>query len=232
MVASLRRFAGSRLGVMAISVLGCSVVGGTIALASLGGRSGKISACYSKRTGALRRVGTNEECQNDEKRIVWNKRGRRGKIGPQGEPGPPGPAGPQGEKGDPGAQGLPRPRGPAGPQGPSGAPGAAGPQGPPGPQGPAGPQGPPGPQGPAGIAGAERVTNSFTVGANSYDGLSVVCPGSKVAVGGGFIVEDPIRILESLPSGDLSEWSIWLFNPPGAARDASVYAVCANAPQL
>ena len=217
---SLRRFAGSRLGVMTISVLACSVVGGAVALASLDAPSGKISACYNKSTGALRRVGTNERCRDDEKRIVWNKRGRRGKVGPQGESGPPGPAGPQGEKGDPGPPGA---QGPAGPQGPSGATGGAGPQGPPG------PPGPPGPLGPPGAAGAEKVTNSFTVGANSFDGLSVVCPGSKVAVGGGFAVEDPIRILESLPSDDLSEWSIWLFNPPGAARNASVYAVCANA---
>jgi hypothetical protein len=42
-------------------------------------------------------------------------------------------------------------------------------------------------------------------------------------------MEDGIRILESQPAADLSQWNVRVFNPPGASRQFTVSAVCASA---
>jgi hypothetical protein len=123
-------------------------------------------ACVNNSSGTIKMIAPDEECKNNETRIMWNALGPAGPPGPQGsagadgadgEPGPPGPAGADGAEGA---------VGPQGPQGPAGADGAIGPQGPQGEQGPPGEigqvtvpvqvigiEGPPGPPGAAGEPG-------------------------------------------------------------------------------
>jgi hypothetical protein len=123
-------------------------------------------ACVNNSSGTIFMVAPDEECKNNETKIVWNQVGPPGPAGVDGVDGAPGPPGVDGADGEPGPQG---PEGPEGPQGPAGADGAIGPQGPQGeigPQGPAGadgadgadgatgPQGDPGPAGATGPEGA------------------------------------------------------------------------------
>lgn len=84
-----------------------------------------ISACYHRRSGALRVIDqqAGARCARSETLLRWNQ------TGPQGLTGLPGPAGPQG---------------PASPEGPAGETGATGPTGETGAPGPAGPAGPAG----------------------------------------------------------------------------------------
>jgi len=89
-------------------------------------------------------------------------------------------AGPAGEQGPTGPQGEPGPQGPAGP---AGAQGPAGTQGPAGSQGPAGPQGAPGTDG---VSGVEVVATEIRVSATTTGRVEAVCPGNKVAIGGGY----------------------------------------------
>jgi len=109
------------------------------ALADGGGRR-RVHACVKTsrpEKGAIRIVGANAKCRDDEGSLHWNRRGRRGATGAMGEMGPAGPSGPAGV---------------AGPTGPAGATGIQGPPGPPGPSGTPGPEGSPGPAGEAAVS--------------------------------------------------------------------------------
>jgi len=102
--------------------IGLAVVGGSVAYASIPDPVGTIHGCYSKLTGSVRVIDTdnNGRCLPTETAIQW------GQTGPQG------PAGDQGPKGDNGATGADGPKGDTGPVGETGDTGATGPQGAPG----------------------------------------------------------------------------------------------------
>ncbi len=135
------------------------VAGGGVAWATIPSRTGVITGCFVRSTGALRIIdaGSGDSCRSGEQRLTWNRTGPAGPAGADGAPGPvgadgaPGPAGADGAPGPAGADGAP---GPAGPPGPAGSPGPAGADGAPGPAGPPGPAGSPGPAGPPGPSGA------------------------------------------------------------------------------
>ena len=98
------------------------------AAASIPDSKGTITACYSKKTGALRVIDEAQKCKSSERRLTFASKGvpgsngepgGTGAQGPQGEPGPQGLKGDRGEKGDRGDAGTP---GAPGAQGPSGGP--------------------------------------------------------------------------------------------------------------
>ena len=184
------RIKGNRrriIGLFAVTSLVVVLVAGANAFADIPDRDG-LHLCYDKDDGRLR-VVDNESCGHDERKIVWDNRGRdgsRGERGPGGRDGQPGPKGPKGEPG---------PMGPPGPAGPAGEIGPPGPEGPMGPQGVVGPDGPPGPrgeQGPPGNSGFEVVTaRTPTNGFNSDSPKQVTaeCPNGKRVIGTGANIE-------------------------------------------
>ncbi len=76
---------------LAIVVLGASV---GAAVASIPAADGTVSACYKKRSGALRVVSATKNCRAGERGLTWNARGPRGAAGPRGATGAPGTPGP------------------------------------------------------------------------------------------------------------------------------------------
>jgi hypothetical protein len=74
--------------VIAIAALVVAMSG--VAIGSLAPKNGKITACYSKRTGALRLVDAGKKCRTSEQRVAWNQQGKRGLRGPRGRRGPAG----------------------------------------------------------------------------------------------------------------------------------------------
>ena len=198
-------------GLFAVTSLVVVLVAGANAFADIPDRDG-LHLCYDKDSGRLR-VVDNKGCDHDERKIVWDNRGRvgaRGERGPAGDDGrpgpkgpegdsgpigPPGPAGPAGEVGPPGPEGPMGPQGVVGPDGVPGPIGPVGPGGPRGPSGPVGPEGPPGPrgeQGPPGISGFEVVTaRTPTNGFNSESPKQVTaeCPNGKRVIGTGANLE-------------------------------------------
>ena len=109
------RFKGNRrriFGVFVVTTLAVVLVAGAGAFADIPDRDG-LHLCYDKDSGRLR-VVDNKGCDHDERKIVWDNRGRngaRGERGPAGADGARGPIGPSGPEGPPGPQGD---RGPAG----------------------------------------------------------------------------------------------------------------------
>ncbi|MGH9012311.1 MAG: hypothetical protein ACRDYF_21070 [Acidimicrobiia bacterium] len=194
-----------------VTSLAVVLVAGAGAFADIPDRDG-LHLCYDKDSGRLR-VVDNKGCEHDERKIVWDNRGRvgaRGERGPSGSDGQAGPKGPKGDVGPVGPQGVAGPSGeigPPGPEGPMGPQGVVGPDGPPGPMGvagpagprgasgPSGPEGPPGPQGdrgPSGISGFQVVTaRTPTNGFNSESPKQVTaeCPNGKRVIGTGATVE-------------------------------------------
>ena len=73
MLLTLRR--PSRATVIATAAL--VIATGGVAIGSIPAKGGRIAACYSKRTGALRVIDAGDKCRKSEKRIGWNRRGRR-----------------------------------------------------------------------------------------------------------------------------------------------------------
>jgi hypothetical protein len=74
--------------VIAIAALVVATSG--VAIGSFAPKNGKIVACYSKKSGALRLVEEGKKCRQGEQKIAWNqqgKRGKRGKRGPAGDDG-------------------------------------------------------------------------------------------------------------------------------------------------
>jgi hypothetical protein len=83
-----------------------------VALAPTGAQaaSGKIKACASKKSGALR-LAKKGKCKRGERKLVWNKKGQTGKRGATGAAGSQGPQGQTGAQGATGPQGEPGPAG-------------------------------------------------------------------------------------------------------------------------
>jgi hypothetical protein len=72
---------------MVIALVALVVATSGVAIGSLAPKNGKIVACYSKRTGALRVVEEGKKCRNGEQKIAWNQRGQRGRRGRAGDDG-------------------------------------------------------------------------------------------------------------------------------------------------
>ena len=98
--------------VFVAALIGCVVIAGGLAFATIPDGGGVIHGCYSKSGGSLRVIDASvTNCGKSETSLNW------GVTGPQGPQGIQGPAGAQGAQGPAGAQG---PQGVQGPQGPSG----------------------------------------------------------------------------------------------------------------
>ena len=85
-----------------IAIVACVVATSGVAIGSIVGKDGKITACYAKRDGTLRLIEAGANCRKSERRIAWNQRGRRGPAGEDGEDGFDGFDGFDGEDGEDG----------------------------------------------------------------------------------------------------------------------------------
>lgn len=99
-------------------------VSGLAAIAAKKPSGSQITACYSKKSGALRVVKAGKRCKRGERKIAWTKNGARGTRGIRGA------RGSQGPEGGNGARGATGPAGAAGAPGANGSPGATGAIGP------------------------------------------------------------------------------------------------------
>jgi hypothetical protein len=72
---------------MAVAIVALVLAAGGFAVAAIPGKDGSITACFSKRSGALRVVAASKPCRPGERRIVWSQEGPRG---PRGVTGPAG----------------------------------------------------------------------------------------------------------------------------------------------
>lgn len=70
-----------------IALAALVIATGGVAIGSVAAKDDKITACYSKKNGALRLIDARKKCRKSEKRIAWNQRGQRGGRGPVGEDG-------------------------------------------------------------------------------------------------------------------------------------------------
>ena len=95
-------------------------VSGMAAIAAKKPQRSQITACYAKKTGALRVVKAGKRCKRGERKIAWTKNGVRGTRGVRGA------RGTQGPEGGLGARGATGPAGVAGAPGANGSPGAPG----------------------------------------------------------------------------------------------------------
>lgn len=124
---SLRNLLLPRMKSVLLLAVGILLGTGASALVSAhGGNTTLIHACVNNNMGAIRIIGPNDTCANNETPLDWRIQGEPGSIGPQGPQGPVGSQGPQGLQGETGPQG---PQGPAGPQGLQGETGPQGPKG-------------------------------------------------------------------------------------------------------
>ena len=99
----LRRPApGTVLGLLALVLAGAG-----LAVAAVPDSSGKISACYKKKSGALRVLVKGNKCKRGERELAWNQKGPPGLPGSPGAPGQPGSPGADGQPGAPGSPGQP-----------------------------------------------------------------------------------------------------------------------------
>jgi hypothetical protein len=165
LLSRLRERAGCPSPSTVISIVALVMATSGLAVAAIPSGNGSITACYHKRTGALRVVDAARKCDARTERVLaWNEKGIQGDVGAtgaagrDGERGPQGLQGPRGDSGERGAtgpQGIPGSAAARGDTGPSGARGSTGPAGP---TGLAGPIGPVGPTGSAGAHGATGPT--------------------------------------------------------------------------
>jgi hypothetical protein len=78
-----------------------AIGGGTLAIAAIPDRQGRINACYikkGKKKGQVRLLASGTRCRKGEAKVSWNQKGQRGAQGQQGA---------QGQRGDQGQQGVP-----------------------------------------------------------------------------------------------------------------------------
>jgi hypothetical protein len=211
MIGKLKQFIPSQLSTALAVAIVAGLTGGAFATAM--SNDGEIHACFDKKTGLMRKVGDDERCERDERRIAWNKRG---------------PAGEAGSDGAPGAPGTPGPAGPTGPTGPSG---STGPGGSAGPQGPPGPTGPPGPQGPPGASGRVVIRMDHLLGVGEFGELPAMCPDGKVPVGGGWGKEtNDIIVYLDAPMETDDGWIVFASNYTGTEpKYVNVYVICQDA---
>lgn len=93
----------SRTTIVVVTAIATVVALAGIAGAADSNANPKLSACYAKKSGAMRLVTPAKKCKKGEKRTSWNMkgiRGMRGLAGAQGAPGAAGKQGAQGPKGD------------------------------------------------------------------------------------------------------------------------------------
>ena len=90
----------------AIALAALVVATSGVAIGSFAPKNGKIVACYSKRTGALRLVEEGKKCRKGEQKIAWNQQGKRGLPGRRGPAGDDGFDGLDGFDGFDGADGA------------------------------------------------------------------------------------------------------------------------------
>jgi hypothetical protein len=76
-----------------------------LAVAAVPDSSGRIAACYSKKSGKVRLLVKGSRCPRGQKLIRWNQRGPAGVAGAAGSPGTPGQPGQPGQPGEPGQPG-------------------------------------------------------------------------------------------------------------------------------
>lgn len=107
--------------VLAAAAVALGVTGTAVAANAYTDDAGGYSGCVNTASGALRVVGPDADCRENETAITWNEAGQPGVQGPQGIQGPQGDVGPQGPAGPAGATGAPGPAGAQGPAGPSNA---------------------------------------------------------------------------------------------------------------
>ncbi len=70
-------------------MLAVVLAAGGFAVAAIPDKSGKVNACYRKKTGTLRVVSSSRKrCRRGERKLAWSQKG------------PPGPTGPKGASGD------------------------------------------------------------------------------------------------------------------------------------
>ncbi len=75
---------------MVVAVIALLVALGGVAVASIPGKGGVISACYLKTGGSLRvfdtsKPGASGRCHQNERALTWNQQGPRGIQGVQGK---------------------------------------------------------------------------------------------------------------------------------------------------
>ena len=75
----------SRAVLAAAVILGLGATGAAVAASS--SSSTTVHACYAKKGGDLRRVGSATACKGSERALAWNKRGPAGQRGPAGPAG-------------------------------------------------------------------------------------------------------------------------------------------------
>jgi hypothetical protein len=95
-------------------------VSGIAAIAAKKPSGSQITACYAKKSGALRVLKAGKRCKRGERKIAWTKNGARGTRGIRGA------RGSQGPEGGNGARGATGPAGVASAPGANGSPGADG----------------------------------------------------------------------------------------------------------
>ena len=90
-------------------------VSGMAAIAAKKPSGSQITACYAKKSGALRVLKAGKRCKRGERKIAWTKNGVRGTRGVRGARGARGSQGPEGGNGARGATGIAGVTGPIGP---------------------------------------------------------------------------------------------------------------------
>lgn len=103
-----------------IAMTGLAAVVASGVAAAPAAASGKVHACYSKKTDVLT-YSKSGKCGKGEKALSWAQSGPKGKTGGRGASGAPGAKGAQGPRGVQGAPGTPGAQGARGPAGTSAA---------------------------------------------------------------------------------------------------------------
>ncbi len=219
----LRRSSAALLAAIILPV----VFGGVALAAGIPGANGLITGCYDQKSGNLRVVAAEQECNHKEAVLTWSQTGQQG---PKGDKGDPGPQGLQGIPGEQGLQGLKGDKGDPGPQGLQGAPGIAG------------APGEPGPQGAPGISGYEVVRGETAFNSEAIKVLGVPCPEGKRALGGGAEIFPgltpggalrvaPVAITRSVPIPPrYKDWfaTATEITPDGGNWSLSVFVICGH----
>lgn len=73
---------------LALSTIAVVLAAGGFAVAAIPDGNGKVNACYSKKTGALRVVSSSKKkCRRGERKLSWSQKGPAGPTGPKGASG-------------------------------------------------------------------------------------------------------------------------------------------------
>lgn len=73
---------------LVLSMFAVVLAAGGFAVAAIPDGSGKVNACYLKKTGAVRVVSSSKrKCRRGERKLSWSQKGPVGPMGPQGKSG-------------------------------------------------------------------------------------------------------------------------------------------------